>query len=153
LLLGHMLGFGHFSLLKLFAVVSSLAGVVLICTKDNDMASSTATSNTGARLLGDAFSLLSALLYASYVSLLKVTVKDESKLNTSLFFGFVGAINVVGMWPFGLALHYAGLERLEWPSSREIVAGLILNGFITLFVVAGHRATPDSRAASATTST
>jgi solute carrier family 35 protein F5 len=132
-----LLSFQGSSLLRLFNELStpsmnSLAGVALICTKDNEMSSTTVS--TSSRLLGDGLSLLSALLYACYVSLLKVTVKDESKLNTGLFFGFVGALNILCLWPLGLVLHFTGVETFELPGKKEVIAGMVVNGLITLCV-------------------
>jgi len=111
-------------------VASSLTGVVLICTKDSDIQLDSVGSTT--RLVGDVLALLSALLYAGYVSLLKISVKDESRISMPLFFGFVGALNIMCFWPFAILLHFTGIEPFVLPSGKKVLAGLLLNGAITL---------------------
>ncbi|KAI9613563.1 hypothetical protein H4Q26_010170 [Puccinia striiformis f. sp. tritici PST-130] len=51
-------------------------------------------------ILGDLLALSSAALYALYVILMKVKVKEESRVDMQLFFGFVGVINMLcfGLW-------------------------------------------------------
>lgn len=85
LALGHILGLETFSILKLGAVVASILGVSLVTKGDSEAESQNALK---APLLGDALALLSALLYAGYVSLLKLRVGDESRIsyvNSSTF--------------------------------------------------------------------
>ena len=48
-----------------------------------------------APIVGDSLALLSALFYATYVTLLKVRVREESRVDMQLFFGFVGLFNVL----------------------------------------------------------
>lgn len=52
-----------------------------------------------------------------------------------LFFGFVGIINVFLLWPFGVILHFTGIERFEWPSGNALIIGLLINAAITLWAV------------------
>lgn len=49
----------------------------------------------------------------------------------TLFFGFVGAWNILLFWPILLVLHFTGWETLELPRSREIVFFLVINASIT----------------------
>lgn len=70
-------------------------------------------------LVGDALALLSAVFYALYVVLLKVRIKEESRIDMQLFFGFVGVFNVLMLWPIGVILHFAGVETFEMPSSQR----------------------------------
>lgn len=128
LALGHILGLETFSLLKLTAVIASIIGVSLVTKGDSEAESQ---HSLKAPLLGDALALLSALLYAGYVSLLKLRVGDESRISMPLFFGFVGIINVFLLWPFGVILHFTGIERFEWPSGNALIIGLLINAAIT----------------------
>jgi len=83
--------------------------------------------------LGAIFALLSALFYSLYLVLLRRRVDHEDKLDIPLFFGFVGAFNLVLLWPGFFVLHYTGIETFEWPSRRQWTF-LLLNGLIgTLF--------------------
>ena len=53
-------------------------------------------------------------------------------ISMPLFFGFVGIINIFLLWPFGVLLHYTGIERFEWPSGNALIIGLLINAAITL---------------------
>ena len=77
--------------------------------------------------MGDFLALLSALFYAFYVILLKVRIKQESRINMQLFFGFVGLFNILFLWPIGLILHFTGAEKFELPSSGGALGGLFVN--------------------------
>ncbi|KIO32191.1 hypothetical protein M407DRAFT_18764 [Tulasnella calospora MUT 4182] len=97
--------------------------------------------------LGDALALLSALFYALYVTLLKVRIKDESRIDMQLFFGFVGMFSVLGLWPIGIILHLTGAETFELPKTSEVWTVIAINMFITLssdyiYVLAMLKTTP-----------
>lgn len=81
--------------------------------------------------LGDFFAILSALFYALYVTLLKYRIRDESRINMQLFFGFVGLFNVLALWPIGVILHITGIEPFELPSSTTVwvVIGINVRSF------------------------
>ena len=50
----------------------------------------------------------------------------------SLFFGFVGAFNVILLWPFAFVLDFFKIEKLGLPHSNRVVVSLLVNGLITL---------------------
>lgn len=107
----------------LFLRSTSLASVPLI-----DAATHPSTAYP---ILGDCLALLSALFYALYVTLLKVRIRNESRVDMQLFFGFVGAINLATLWPVGVILHVTGVEPFEWPSSGAVWAVIGVNvGFL-----------------------
>lgn len=78
-------------------------------------------------LLGDFLALFSGLFYALWVTLLKVRVHNESRVNMLLFLGFVGAITMALMWPLGVILHFTGVEPFEWPRSNGVWTFLAIN--------------------------
>lgn len=96
-------------------------------------------------LLGDVLAITAAVFYASYVILLKVSevspmilldltlvvnqvrIRSESRIDMQLFFGFVGAINIVALLPVGLILHLTGGEPLELPSTSKEWGGVLVN--------------------------
>lgn len=78
-------------------------------------------------LFGDALALLSALFYALYVILLKVRIQDESRVDMQLFFGFVGAFNILGAWPIGVLLHVTGGEPFAFPHGRNVIVAVLVN--------------------------
>lgn len=48
-----------------------------------------------------------------------------------LFFGFVGAFNIIAMWPVGLILSMTSVEPFEWPSDSLTWIGILVNMSIT----------------------
>jgi solute carrier family 35 protein F5 len=135
LIIGTLLRIERFSLTKLFSVLVSLMGIILISTTDLSPSSSAEDLPTRSPfqvLLGDAMALLSALAYATYITLLKVRAGDESRVNMQLFFGFVGLFNLIFLWPGLLILHRTGIEPFEMPPERRVWEILLLNASITL---------------------
>ncbi|OCH95761.1 hypothetical protein OBBRIDRAFT_787971 [Obba rivulosa] len=144
------------TIVKLAAVIASFGGVALVSLSDSSQ-SSTPGPQTSApsfssifqseAVLGDVLALLSALFYACYVTLLKVRIRDESRIDMQLFFGFVGLFNLLTLWPLGIILHLTGVERLELPHTSKAVVALLINMGITLssdyiYVIAMLKTTP-----------
>jgi solute carrier family 35 protein F5 len=77
--------------------------------------------------LGDALALVSALFYAFYVTLLKVRVGDERRIDMRLFFGLVGLFNLAMLWPVGVLCHVTGVERFELPHGHGVITSILLN--------------------------
>ncbi|CAO1638027.1 unnamed protein product [Parajaminaea phylloscopi] len=146
LALGSATGVERFSKLKLLATAISFAGVVLVTHADSappEIHPRSEPSLTGPTVLditmaapvnaplGDALSLLSAFCYALYVTLLKLRIQSEDRVSMPLFFGFVGAFNVVLLWPIGLVLHLTGVEPFQLPHDRATWIGVGVNMAIT----------------------
>ncbi|KAJ7783910.1 vacuolar membrane protein [Mycena maculata] len=149
------------TLAKIGAVTTSFAGVLLVSLSDSvapkqpagaasrplhPTPSLDATELAPRAALGDILALISALFYALYVILLKVRIRDEARVDMQLFFGFVGAFNVLMCWPIGVFLHLIGTEPFELPQ-RKAVAALLINMGITLssdylYVLAMLKTTP-----------
>lgn len=132
LALGSLTGVEQFTRTKFLAVVISFVGVVLVTHAD----SSNADQGPGDSLpsnarLGDFLSLLSAFFYAVYVTLLKLRIKSEDRVSMPLFFGFVGAFNILCMWPVGVGLDLTGVEPFQWPVDRRTWIGVGVNMLIT----------------------
>lgn len=132
LALGSLAGVEVFSLPKLLAVSMSFTGVLLVMRADSSsflgVLQQPAADNP---FLGDLLALASAFFYTVYVVLLKKRIGDESRVSMPLFFGFVGVFNITLMWPVGLLLHFTGVELLEWPSTRLMWTGVVVNMSIT----------------------
>ena len=109
----------------MIGVLASLAGIILISRAD---LSGETDKNRGSFPhkspmqigIGDALALGSAVLYGLYTVYMKKRVGDEARVDMLLFFGFVGAINMLLIWPFFIVLHFTGLERFEMPPSSRI---------------------------------
>lgn len=78
------------------------------------------------RIFGDFLALISALFYALYVTLLKVRIRSESRIDMQLFFGFVGLFNILTCWLLGVFLHLIGAEPFELPATRNAVGAILI---------------------------
>lgn len=87
-----------------------------------------------APLIGDILALLGAIFYGCYTTLLKLRIGSEDRIDMPLFFGFVGAFNVLLLWPMMPLLNYIGLETFEIPSSPVLWIVIVLNAFIGTFL-------------------
>ncbi|KAF7969210.1 hypothetical protein HWV62_27907 [Athelia sp. TMB] len=153
LIIGRMFRVESLTLAKAGAVILSFCGSVLVTSSDSRSSQPAGgllvnESNHASRpVLGDLLALLSALFYALYVILLKVRIREEARIDMQLFFGFVGLVNILCLWPIGFILHFAGMESFELPSSRQAVISILLNMGITLssdfiYVLAMLKTTP-----------
>ena len=117
------------------ACLSSFFGVVLVSFSDSSQPQSLGPTTPSAGMsdlpsmpiVGDALALLSALFYALYVTLLKVRVRSESRIDMQLFFGFVGLFNILVCWPIGVVLHLTGVEPFQLPYTGKVVTALLIN--------------------------
>ncbi|CCH60655.1 hypothetical protein TBLA_0D01480 [Henningerozyma blattae CBS 6284] len=82
-------------------------------------------------LWGNALALLGALLYSIYSILLKIKVREESRVNMELFFGFVGLFTLIFLWPSMVVLHYMGWETFEIPTSPRVIIIIVANCILT----------------------
>ncbi|EKM54626.1 uncharacterized protein PHACADRAFT_258606 [Phanerochaete carnosa HHB-10118-sp] len=151
LAIGRIFRVESLTLVKIGAVATSFGGVVLVSLSDNssDSEGKDAPGNAfaPARIVGDILALLSAFFYATYMTLLKVRIREESRIDMQLFFGFVGLFNVLFLWPMGVLLHFARIERFELPVSSRVVVALLISMGITLssdylYVLAMLKTTP-----------
>jgi len=156
LLVGRLFRVESMTLAKICAVVASFIGVVLVSVSDSSLGNgdipgdtpiNTLYSHLTTAILGDSLALLSAIFYALYVILLKVRIKEESRIDMQLFFGFVGVFNVLMLWPIGVILHFTGVETFELPSSQKAWVACALNMFVTLssdylYLIAMLKTTP-----------
>ncbi|KAI6005272.1 hypothetical protein F5J12DRAFT_835857 [Pisolithus orientalis] len=127
------------TIVKIGAVLLSFGGVVLVSFSDSQDPGPYSMTRPFYLLpiIGDILALLSALLYAMYMIFLKVKIREESRIDMQLFFGFVGLFNIFLCWP----------KRLELPNTRQALVAIIVNMFITLssdyiYVIAMLKTTP-----------
>lgn len=139
LALGSLVGVEAFSLSKLGAVTMSFTGVLMVTRADSTPSSPSSppvpgdgTREPSAPFSGDLFALASAAFYAVYVVLLKKRIRHESRVSMPLFFGFVGLLNIIAMWPIGVLLHVSGAEPVALPHGRAMWAGVLVNMAITV---------------------
>ncbi|KAI9245070.1 thiamine-repressible mitochondrial transport protein THI74 [Sporodiniella umbellata] len=116
---------------KFMAVLVSFIGVLLISYLDHTNTSLPSASNP---LLGDALALIGAVFYGCYTILLKYKIGNEERIDMSLFFGFVGAFNIVLLWPIIPLLSYLGLESFQLPTNATLWVVVFLNAFVGTFL-------------------
>ncbi|KAI7362255.1 hypothetical protein KC354_g7433 [Hortaea werneckii] len=139
LIFGTMFGVEKFTLRKLLGVLASLAGIVLISSMDLS-GTNTDDEHRGdfpdksAReiAIGDALAFLSAIMYGLYAVFMKKRIDDESRVNMPLFFGLVGLLNVLLLWPGFFILHFAGIETFEMPPSAWVTTIILCNSLASL---------------------
>lgn len=125
LFIGVVLGVENFTLRKLLGVMTSLAGIALISTVDisgdNDKNRGSFPHKTPHQVaVGDVLALASAVLYGFYTIFMKKKVGREANLSMPLFFGFVGMINLIALWPGIMLLNFIGAEVFEWPPTPRV---------------------------------
>ncbi|CAG8575625.1 11125_t:CDS:2, partial [Paraglomus occultum] len=139
LCIGSLVGIERFTLTKLVAVSTSLIGIVLISSADGSDDDDDSDVNLfepaapRSRILGDFLALIGAFFYGCYTVLLKLRIKDESRVNMPLFFGFVGLFNTFILWPLFLLLDATGVEEFVLPSSTNFWIMIMVNALIGTF--------------------
>lgn len=121
-----------FSVRKLTGVTASLAGVVLISTvdlsgKSDEDRGSFPHKSQASIALGDGMALFSAIVYGLYVTVMKRRLGDEDRVNMPLFFGLVGVLNLLLLWPIFFVLHWTGMEPFEWPPTGKVWVIIIVS--------------------------
>lgn len=114
-----------FSARKLAGVLASLAGVVLISSVDLSGKSDEDRGNfphksQASIAVGDGMAFFSAIVYGLYVTVMKRRVGDEDRVNMPLFFGLVGLLNLIFLWPGFFLLHWTGVEPFGWPPTGKV---------------------------------
>lgn len=112
----------------------SFIGIIFVSYSDQLTKHDTSTLSIPLPLIGDLLALGGAFFYGCYTTLLKLKIGDESRIDMPLFFGFVGAFNVLFMWPAFPVLHYLGLEKFELPFSPYLWVMVLLNAFVGTFL-------------------
>uniref|UniRef100_UPI00358F22CC solute carrier family 35 member F5 isoform X2 n=1 Tax=Myxine glutinosa TaxID=7769 RepID=UPI00358F22CC len=113
----------RFTLSKLLAVCLSIGGEVLVRVSLENLMSEKH------HLAGLLWSLAGAALYSIYIVALKRRVDREDHIDLPMFFGFIGLLCLVLLWPLFFLLHYTGLETFELPN-RSVWLCLLVNGLL-----------------------
>ncbi|KAG2373804.1 hypothetical protein C9374_011689 [Naegleria lovaniensis] len=114
----------NFSIIRFFAILVTLSGVVLVTFSDASHNGSGAKKDT---ILGNMLSLLAAVGYGIYSSLLK---KYEEGVSMAMMFGFVGILNLIFNWPILFILWGTSVEIFQAPSWKVFIA-MVLNSLIS----------------------
>ncbi|XVF21401.1 hypothetical protein REPUB_Repub12eG0087200 [Reevesia pubescens] len=116
-----------FTWVKLVSVILCMAGTIIVSLGDssNSKNLSVVASNP---VLGDILALLSAALYAVYVTLIRKKLLDDDeksgRASMAQFLGFLGLFNLFIFLPFALILNFTKLESFNTLSWKQL--GLII---------------------------
>lgn len=124
IVIGYFTSLELLSKTKLISIALSIAGVILVTSNDNPVKNEAAEQ---AILWGNLLALAGALCYGVYSILLKLNVKEDSRIDMKLFFGFVGLFNFLLLWPPLIIMNKLGYERLELPPNKSVYIIIIFN--------------------------
>lgn len=116
-----------------------MGGTIIVSLGDSQTDLSAVASNP---LLGDVFALLSAGLYAVYITLIRKKLFDDDEKSghpsMAQFLGFLGLSNLLIFLPVALILNFTKLEpfyALTWKQTGLIVGkGLYFTSVILVFI-------------------
>lgn len=150
LLVGSLCHIEFINRIKIVGSLVSFIGIVLVTKSDSDTVSKSDTGNvhytvpykfhngispdnTDAFTIfcGNLLALSGALFYGVYSTLLKWRIRDESRVNMKIFFGFVGLFTLVLLWPTIILLHYLGWEKFELPQGPRVISIILVNCILT----------------------
>ncbi|KJX96459.1 integral membrane protein [Zymoseptoria brevis] len=139
LIFGAMFKVEIFTLRKLLGVIASLSGIILISLIDFSGRSSDDKhrgdfphKSTREIAIGDSLAFLSAIMYGLYAVFMKKRIADETRVDMPIFFGLVGVINVLILWPGLFVLHVTGVETFEMPPTAYVWTIIVCNSLGSL---------------------
>ncbi|KAF3531497.1 hypothetical protein DY000_02043718 [Brassica cretica] len=104
----------RFTWLKLFSVLLCMSGTIIVSIGDSE-SDSTASAKTP--LLGDILALISAALYAVYITLIRKKLPGDDERSGSFsmaqLLGFLGLFNFFIFLPVALLLNFTKRERFD----------------------------------------
>lgn len=114
-----------FTWVKLFSVLLCMGGTIIVSLGDLKSGSNKVASNP---VLGDILSLLSAALYAVYITLIRKKLPDDDgksgHASMAQFLGYLGLFNMLIFLPVPLVLNFANLEPFNTLTWKQL--GLIV---------------------------
>eukprot|EP00257_Ricinus_communis_P017478 XP_015575918.1 thiamine-repressible mitochondrial transport protein THI74 isoform X3 [Ricinus communis] len=114
-----------FTWLKLASVLLCMAGTIIVSLGDSKNGISAVASNP---LLGDFFALISAGLYAAYITLIRLKFPDDDgksgHVSMAQFLGYLGLFNLFLFLPVVLVLNFTMLEPFNMLTRKQF--GLIV---------------------------
>ena len=124
-----MLKLESFSMIKLAAVIAGVVGTAL--TALDDFTAHDDEALTTAVILGDAFALTAAIMYAIYtIQVRQYCPENEELYSMTLLLGYIGAVCAVVMSPIGLYMAYE-IDEWTWKLVGIIIAKGLLDFAIT----------------------
>lgn len=125
----------NFTWMKLISVLLCMGGTVIVSLADSNVGVNAIATNP---VLGDTLAIVSACLYAVYISLIRKKLPDErkgeGKASMAEFLGYLGLFNLLIFFPIGLILNFTKIEvfnRLTWYQFGLIVAKGLLDNVLS----------------------
>ncbi|QPG73100.1 hypothetical protein FOA43_000405 [Brettanomyces nanus] len=109
---------------KVISIGLSVLGIILVTSNDDPVTNQASTTDI---IYGNLLALAGALCYGIYSILLKLKVKEDSRIDMKLFFGFVGLFNFLFLWPPLIIMHKLGYEKLELPPNVYVYMIILVN--------------------------
>lgn len=104
----------RFTWIKLISVLLCMGGTVIVGLADSESGVNAIATNP---VLGDVLALVSACLYAVYISLIRKKLPDEKKgegqASMAEFLGYLGLFNLLIFLPVALVLHFTEIEPFD----------------------------------------
>jgi len=111
----------RFTWLKLFSVLLCMGGTIIVSLGDSQSGLKAIASNP---LLGDIFALLSAGLYAVYITLIRMKLPDNDgksgEASTAQFLGYLGLFNFLIFLPVALILNITKMESFSTLTWKQL---------------------------------
>ncbi|KAK7255938.1 hypothetical protein RIF29_29367 [Crotalaria pallida] len=124
-----------FTLLKLFSVLLCMGGTIIVGLGDSKSGLGSVASNP---LLGDILALVSAGLYAAYVTLIRIKLPDDDgksgEASMAQFLGYLGLFNALIFLPVALILNFTMVEpfhTLTWKQFGLIIGKGLLDNVLS----------------------
>lgn len=124
-----------FTWLKLISVLLCISGTIIVSLADSGSTLNAIATNP---LFGDFLSIVSAGLYAVYITLIRKKLPDEKEgqgqVSMAQFLGFLGLFNMLFFLPVALVLNFAKLEpfhTLTWEQVGLIVGKGLLDNVLS----------------------
>ncbi|KAI8574286.1 hypothetical protein RHMOL_Rhmol01G0342700 [Rhododendron molle] len=110
-----------FTWVKLVSVILCMAGTVIVSLGDSETGLSATASNP---LLGDILALVSAALYAVYITLIRRKLPDDDGksgiVSMAQFLGYLGLFNLLIFLPVALILNFTKLEPFKVLTWKQV---------------------------------
>ncbi|CAJ1796681.1 unnamed protein product [Sphenostylis stenocarpa] len=124
-----------FTWLKLSSVLLCMGGTIIVSLGDSQSGLRTVASSP---LLGDIFALLSAGLYAVYITLIRMKLPDNDgksgEASTAQFLGFLGLFNALIFLPVAFIMNFTMMETFSTVTWKQY--GMIIGkGQYSLFFI------------------
>lgn len=124
-----------FTWLKLVSVLLCMGGTIIVSLADSSTNANAVATNP---VLGDIFALVSASLYAVYITMIRAKLPDENdgevKASTAQFLGYLGLFNFLIFLPVVIVLDFIKLEPfhvLTWKQLGLIVGKGLLDNVVS----------------------